>query len=359
MNLKPINEQVVVITGASSGIGRDAALKFAARGEEGLKSLVDEINREGGGEAIYEICDVSDFSQVQAAAERAIKRFGRIDTWVNNAAVTVNATFEDTTLEEFRQILDVNLMGQIHGFKAALPHLRTSGGAIISVTSVESKVAMPLHSAYAASKHAIAGLLDSLRRELLHEGAPVSVTNIMPASINTPLFSKSRTKLGVKPRGLPPFYQPHIVANAILYAAAHPVRDLIVGGAGKMMISSQINSPVLTDYMLARLGFSWQRTDEPKSEAALDNLFQPVADNRVEGDFSERAKNKSFYTLLQTRPVLKTLLMVAGVSGAAMLLMHSSGKNRSHGKGIMPPPGLPQETTAVDESGSPVAAVTW
>jgi NAD(P)-dependent dehydrogenase (short-subunit alcohol dehydrogenase family) len=361
MKLKPINQQVVVITGASSGIGRETALQFAARGakviaaarsESGLNSLVEEI-RGNGGEAIYEVCDVADFNQVQKIAERAVEQYGRIDTWVNNAAVTVYATFENTTLEEFQRILNVNLMGQVHGCKAGLPHLRLTGGALICVSSVESKVAMPLHSAYAASKHAIAGFVDSLRRELIHDGAPVSVTNIMPASINTPLFSQSRTKMGVKPQGLPPFYQPGIVAEAILYAAENPVRDLIVGGAGKMMVTSQLNSPSLTDYTLSKIGFSWQRTNEPKSENAPDNLFSPIEeDNRIEGDFSDRAKNKSLYTSMQTRPVMSALLLAGAIGGAALLFTRKSGEsNRERENNKQETYNFGQSEAAVDESG--------
>lgn len=367
MRLKPINQQVVVITGASSGIGRETALRFAARGakvvaaarsESGLESLVEEI-RQNGGEAIYEICDVSDFDQIQKVAEKTVVQYGRIDTWINNAAVTVYATFEETTLEEFRRILDVNVMGQVHGCKAALPHLRLTGGALICVSSVESKVAMPLHSAYAASKHAIAGFIDSLRRELIHEGVPVSVTNIMPASINTPLFSQSRTKMGVKPQGLPPFYQPSIVADAILYAAENPVRDLIVGGAGKMMITSQLNSPSLTDYTLSKIGFSWQRTNEPKSQDAPDNLFNPIEeDNRIEGDFSDRAKNKSLYTWMETRPVMSALLIAGAIGSAAMFLTRKSDKSINYRENNNQPIDTTvQAGIAIDESGSITAEV--
>ncbi|MDQ4122137.1 MAG: SDR family oxidoreductase [Acidobacteriota bacterium] len=368
MKLKPINQQVVVITGASSGIGRETALQFAARGakvvaaarsESGLKSLIEEI-RQNGGEAIYEICDVADFDQVQKVAEKAVVEYNRIDTWVNNAAVAVYATFEDTTLEEFRRILDVNLLGQVHGCKSALPHLRLTGGSLICISSVESKVAMPLHSAYAASKHAIAGFVDSLRRELIHEGVPVSVTNIMPASINTPFFSQSRTKMGVKPQGLPPFYQPSLVAEAILYAAENPVRDLIVGGAGKMMITSQLNSPALTDYTLSKIGFSWQQTNEPKSQNSPDNLFRAMEEeNRVEGDFSDRAKNKSLYTWMQTRPVASALLLAGAIGGAALLFSRPSGNRANNEENY----NQQADTTAqtglpFDESGSIVAETT-
>src|SRR5215203_627771 len=217
MRLKAIDEQVVVLMGASSGIGRESALRFArkgakvvvsARGEEGLNSLVQEI-RDKGGEATYVVADTSDFEQVKAVAERAVEEYGRLDTWVHLAAVGLFATFEETTPEEFARVVDVNLMGQVYGGMAALPHLKREGrGALIHVSSVEAKRSLPFHSAYGASKHGIDGFLEALRVELKHEGWPIGVTQLLPATINTPFFDKARTKLGVKPVAPPPIYQP-------------------------------------------------------------------------------------------------------------------------------------------------------
>src|ERR671914_1980715 len=168
MQLKPIEEQVVVLMGASSGIGRETALRFArkgakvmisARGEEGLYSLVEEIRAEGG-EATAVVADTSDFGQVEAVADRAVEQYGRLDTWVHLAAVGLFATFEQTTSEEFERVIDVNLMGQVYGAMAALPHLKREGrGALIHISSVEAKRSFPLHSAYGASKHGIDGFL--------------------------------------------------------------------------------------------------------------------------------------------------------------------------------------------------------
>jgi NAD(P)-dependent dehydrogenase (short-subunit alcohol dehydrogenase family) len=158
-----------------------------------------------------------------ARRRAAIDAFGRIDTWVNVAAVTVYARFEDTTPEEFRRVIEVNYLGQVHGALAALPRLRANGGgALISVSSVESSVSPPLTSAYAASKHAIEGALDALRRELMAEGTPISITSVKPATINTPLFNNARSKLDVLPKGPPPIYQPGVVADCVLHAAADP-----------------------------------------------------------------------------------------------------------------------------------------
>ncbi|HYQ84504.1 MAG TPA: SDR family oxidoreductase [Rubrobacter sp.] len=200
MQLKRVGDQVVVLMGASSGIGRETALRFArkgakvvvsARGEEGLDSLVEEIRREDG-EAIAVPADTSEFDRVKAVADRAVQEYGRLDTWVHLAAVGLFATFEETTPEEFGRIIDVNLMGQVYGAMAALPHIkREGGGALIHVSSMGAKRSIPLQSAYCASKHGIDGFLESLRVELQHEKLPISVTQVMPATINTPLFDKA------------------------------------------------------------------------------------------------------------------------------------------------------------------------
>jgi NAD(P)-dependent dehydrogenase (short-subunit alcohol dehydrogenase family) len=343
MQLKPINQQVVAVVGASSGIGRETAIQFAARGaklvvsarsEPGLDSLVDEI-RQIGGEAIAVPADVTNFDQVKAIADKAIEQYGRLDTWVHLAAINLYATFEQTTPEEFKRIIDVNLIGQVHGAMAALPHLKRQGrGSLIHVSSVEAKRSFPYHSAYGASKHGIDGFLEAMRLELMHEGlSSINVTNVMPASINTPLFNKSRTKIGVKPQGLPPIYQPDIVVDAILYAACHPTRNIIAGGAGRAMALIQRLSPQLMDTLLlqAGAGFKLQQTSEPKSEEAPDNLFEPIAGfDRVEGDFSKQSRANSYSTWLETHPTAKwgaiafgiaslTAVAVLGAVGLAVL----------------------------------------
>src|SRR5215210_1313482 len=213
MQLKTIEEQVVVLMGAWSGIGRETALRFArkgakvmvsARGEEGLDSLVEEIRAEGG-EATMAIAATSEFDQVKAVADCAVEQYGRLDTWVHLAAVALFATFEQTTPEEFERVVDVNLMGQVYGAMVALPPLKREGrGALIHISSVEAKRYFPFHSAYGASKHGIDGFLEALRVELRHEGWPIGVTQVMPGTINTPFFDKGRSKIGVKPVGIPP-----------------------------------------------------------------------------------------------------------------------------------------------------------
>jgi NAD(P)-dependent dehydrogenase (short-subunit alcohol dehydrogenase family) len=339
MQLKPIADQVVVIMGASSGIGRETALHFAQRGakvvvsarsEPGLLSLVDKIKGMGG-EATAVVADVAHFTQVQAVAKTAVEIYGRLDTWVHLASTSMWATFEQTTPEEFKRIIDVNLTGQAYGVMAALPHLRREGrGALIHISSVEARLPVPLQSAYAASKHGVAGLLDTLRLELRHEGVPISVTNIIPSGINTPLFNKARTKLGVKPRPLPIVYQPQLVVEAILYAAEYPIREITVGGAGKMFQLFRRMSPRMTDALLQRIAYPLQRTDDPKSEDAPDTLFEPIeGQDRIEGDFGGEAKSWSVYTWLATHPRLNRLAAGAAVGMIALLAVRGSRNGKS------------------------------
>jgi short-subunit dehydrogenase len=168
-------------------------------------------------------------------------------------------------------------------------------GALIHVTSVEAKRSLRLQTAYAAAKHGVDGFLESLRVELMHQKLPISVTEIMPGGINTPLFNKARTKLGVKPQPTPPIYQPSLVAKAIVEAAENPKRDVVVGGAGKLILLAQRVSPSLVDAYMVRNGFDSQYTNEPKSENAPDNLFQPISGyDTIEGDFTDQAQSQSF-----------------------------------------------------------------
>ena len=335
---KPLEQQVVVVVGASSGIGRETALRFAQRGakvvvsarsEPGLTSLVDEIRR-GGGEAMAVAADVAEFDQVKGVADRAVATYGRLDTWVHLAAVALYAPFEQTTPEEFKRVVEINLLGQVYGAMAALPHLKQQGGgALIHISSVEARRAFPLHTAYASAKHGIDGFLEALRVELRHEGLPITVTQILPGSINTPLFDKARTKLGVKPMPPPPLYQPNTVADLILYAAEHPRREYIAGGGGQAMLLTQRLSPRLMDALTTRFGFQLQRTDEPKLEDAPHNLFAPIQGyDRVEGDFSTISTPRSLYNWLETHPVIRRGALAGAALGAVAGLAARSVMNR-------------------------------
>lgn len=316
MKLKPVGEQVAVLMGASSGIGRETALRFAregarvvvsARSEEGLESLVAEIRREGR-EAVAVVADVSEFEHVEAVAQTAAGEYGRLDTWVHLAAAGLFAPFDRTSPEEFRRVVDVDLMGQVYGAMAALPHLKREGrGALLHVSSVVAKRSVPLQSAYCASKHGVDGFLEALRVELRHEGwTNIGVTNVMPAAINTPFFTKARTKLGVKPKGFPPVYRPSVVADAVLYSAEKAPREIVAGGAGKGMLMGQRLSPRLMDVLMLVGGFSSQMTEEPKSAEDPAGLFGPMeGQDRADGDFSEQATPRSYLTWLDTHPAAK------------------------------------------------------
>jgi NAD(P)-dependent dehydrogenase (short-subunit alcohol dehydrogenase family) len=296
MQLKPISQQVVAIIGASSGIGRETALQFAkkgakivvsARNELGLNSLVSEIQAFGG-EAIAIKGDVADFEQVKAIADYTVEQYGRLDTWVHCAASGILAPFAEITPEEFKRVIDVTLMGQVYGAMAALPYLKQEGrGAMIHISSMEGRRALPLQSPYSTAKHGLEGFLESLRVELQHDKLPISVTSIKPAVINTPFYNHVLTKLGVKPTGLPPYYSPKLVAQAILHTAEHPTRDFIVGDVGRILDLAQRLSPELMDAILVAIGFSGQRTSEPKSAEGQNNLYAPMDGyTQVEGDFN-------------------------------------------------------------------------
>lgn len=295
MQLKPISQQVVTIVGASSGIGRETALQFAqkgakiivsARNELGLNSLVTEIQASGG-EAKAIKGDVADFAAVKAIADYTVEQYGRLDTWVHCAATGVLAPFDEITPEEFKRVIDVTLMGQVYGAMAAIPYLKQEGGAMIHISSMEGRRALPLQSPYSTAKHGLEGFLESLRVELQHDKIPISITSIKPAVINTPFYNHVLTKLGVKPTGLPPYYSPKLVAEAILYTAEHPTRDFIVGDVGRILDIAQRLSPKLLDSILSAIGFKGQRTDELKSANDPNNLFEPMDGyTQVEGDFN-------------------------------------------------------------------------
>src|SRR3954467_14447323 len=330
ITLKPVAQQVVVVMGASSGIGRATAARFAkegakvvvaARGEQGLRSLVEEI-RAVGGEATAEVADVTDPAQMHRVAQRAVTEYGRLDTWVHVSGVLLVAPFERTTPQEFARVIDVNLLGQVHGAMAALPHLKRNGGALIHISSMGAKRGVALQTAYCASKHGIDGFLDALRTEGRRENLPISVTNVMPATINTPLFDQARTKIGVKPVAPPPIYQPDVVVDAVLYAAEHPVRDLVVGGSARALILGEKLAPRLVDALMVRFGFEAHDTGERKSADAPDNLFTPLDDHNAARDgFDARAWPRSRYTSLRLHPLVNRIPLASDARAGLGLVL--------------------------------------
>lgn len=328
--MKPIAEQVVVITGASSGIGRASALAFgrrgarvvlAARNLEALGAVAQEIEA-AGGQAHMLATDVADWDQVRRLADETLERFGRIDTWVNDAGINEHASVEDMTVEEIGRIIQVNLMGQVHGMKAALgPMRRQRSGTIINMGSAASNRAVPLHAAYVASKHAIAGFTDSLRMELMHEKMPINITLIQPGFIDTPLFLHARSRLGGQSRPIPPIYAPEVVADAILFAAEHRRRNIVVGAQAAAGIFLNKLSPSLVDRLMVARGTAFRLQKEDRPDDGVDNLFEPSrGTGSVHGDWGQEAIQSSWYTRhLEYYPHRKGMLWAALGTGLFLL----------------------------------------
>jgi short-subunit dehydrogenase len=309
---KALSEQVVVITGASSGIGRETALKFsqegakvvlAARNETGLIDLAAEI-RVTAGEVLVVPTDVSQWAEVQHLAQEALNWHGRIDTWVNDAAVNVYGLVEETPVEEFEQIIHVNLLGTIYGVKAVLPIMKQQGyGTIINVGSVVSERAMPLQAGYTASKFGVRGFTDALRLEMERQYPNINVTLILPASINTPFFEHARSHMSVEPKPLPPVYDPSLAAEAIVHAAEHPERNVYVGGASKMFSMMERLSPALTDRFLLFNDWVFESQQGRMPNTGRDTLDAPTQERgQVRGNFGYLMKSSMYPRLFDFTP---------------------------------------------------------
>lgn len=336
MKLLPIGDQVIVITGASSGIGLTTArlaaragarVVLTARDEETLKEEVARI-RASGGEATYLAGDVANAETLPLVARHAVTTFGRIDTWVNNAGIGVYGLAEEVSLADMRRLFDVTFWGVVHGCLAAVPHLREHGGALINVGSIESEMPMPYHSAYSAAKHAVKGFTNSLRIELEHDGAPVSVTLLKPAAIDTPFFEHAKNYLDGNPKPPPPAYAPDVVARAILRCAERPVRDLVVGGSGRALIGLTRLLPRATDHLYAATMFDAQKTDRHTRHDRAGALYTTGPFNgRERGQYDGVVRRRSFTTdisLRSTESVLGVALLGAAVFGLTRMLKSPS-----------------------------------
>jgi short-subunit dehydrogenase len=335
--MKPLSEHVVVVTGASSGVGRETArllgergatVVLSARNEEALQSAAEEVRRLGG-KALVHPADVSSWDQVEGLRDRAVAEFGAIDTWVNSAAVAVYGTVvDDLSAEEIHRVVEVTQMGQIYGMKVAAEQMRDQGsGVIVNVASALGRRSVPLQAPYCAAKHAVVGFAESLRMELAREAPGVHVTTLLPSSINTPLFVHARSKMQVLPMPIPPIYEPRVVAKVVAEVAETPRRDVVVGGGGKMLTAMQRVSPALADAFMLGPGkaFAKQKTDEPDN--GKDNLFAPMGGSgSVTGQFGEKSKSTSVYTeQLEMHPGRQRSLLAA-VAVLVFLSARRSGR---------------------------------
>ena len=298
-----MSDRVVVVTGATAGVGRATALAFArqgasvgliARGEERLEATRRELEQ-AGGRAETVPADVADAGAVEDAAGRIESALGPIDVWVNNAMATVFAPFERTEPDEFRRATEVTYLGSVWGTMAALRRMKPRDrGVIVQVGSALAYRGIPLQAAYCGAKHALQGFLESLRTELMHDGSNVHVTMVQLPALNTPQFTWSRAKMPHQPQPVPPIFQPEVAADAIVFAADHPRREVMVGWPTVKAILGNAVAPGIADRYLADTGYQAQQTDEPLEHERLGNLFEPVdGDRGTHGPFDDRAKRFS------------------------------------------------------------------
>lgn len=307
-----LRDRVVVITGASAGVGRATARAFArhgcrlgllARGRERLEAAAREVESLGGRALVLPV-DVADAGQVEAAAARIEEVLGPIDVWVNNAMASVFAPFAAITVAEFRRVTEVTYLGVVFGTMAALRRMQSRDrGVIIQVGSALAYRSIPLQSAYCGAKHAIRGFTDALRSELLHDRSRVRVTMVQLPAINTPQFEWVRSRLPRRAQPVPPIFQPEVAAAAIVWSAVHRRRELYVGGSTIAAIVGEQVAPGLLDRYLARRGYEAQQTDEPAESVRPDNLFGPVGGPEIgaHGRFDARSRGRSFMLWLAMR----------------------------------------------------------
>jgi short-subunit dehydrogenase len=330
---RKLKDQVIVITGASSGIGlataRDAARRgakvvLAARNQENLREATEEI-RSKGGSAVSIAVDVADADAVERIGDTAAREFGGVDTWINNAGVSIYGKLTDVPMADKRRLFDVNFWGVVNGCRTAVRLMRDRGGTIVNLGSEVSDRAIPLQGIYSASKHAVKGYTDALRMELEHDGLPISVTLIKPSAINTMYPEHARNYLEEGVPALPaPIYAPEVVAEAILHCAEKPVRDIIVGGAGKAQVALSYLAPRLADRFMERAMWNQQTRfdrDQPR-EGSLDS---PQHDGRAQGLYRGHVMRSSMYT----KAALSDATRLAGIIAAGAIFAAGLRKVRA------------------------------
>lgn len=331
VKLKKVHDQVIVITGASSGIGlttarmaakRGSRVVLAARSRDALARLTEEISSVGG-LAVHVVADVSNQEDVRRIAQTAIDKFGGFDTWVNNAATGLYGRAEDIAIDDMRRLFETNLWGVIYGSLEAVKHLRTRGGALINVGSVVSERALPLQSIYASSKQAVQGFTDALRSELEGEGAPMSVTLVKPSAIDTPFARNARNYLRTDPVQALPVCAPDVVARAILHCAQTPVREVYAGGSGTPLTGLSYRAPQLAGrFMRDRAKPARERDESPREHSGLDRPSEHLEER---GGHPGRVVKSGFHTEASVRPVIAGAV-VAGAGLALASLWHAISK---------------------------------
>ena len=327
MQLKPLHEQVVVITGASSGIGlataeaasaKGARLVLVARNGEALAEIAARLNGQGGQVEVL-AADIADEATADRIADAALARFGRIDSWVNNAAAATYGTLEQTPEADHRRVFEVGYFGTVRASLRAIEVLKDRGGALVIVGSILGTRAMMLQGPYSAMKHAIKGFTDALRSEVLEARLPVSITLIKPSSMATPYPEHARNRME-QPARIPPIeYDPRLVARAILFSLEHPRREITVGGVGRFIELFGTAFPGLTDLGISLIGRRSQQIDQPPPEGAADNLYEPRADGRVETMQDIYVRRTSLTLEARLRPVQTMAALSAGLLAAALL----------------------------------------
>ncbi|MDO9076132.1 MAG: SDR family oxidoreductase [Brevundimonas sp.] len=338
--LKPLNEQSIVITGATSGIGLATARRAAragacvfliARGENDLKALCEELQATGA-RAAWAVADVADHAALSEAAEKCVRLFGGFDTWVNNAGVSIYGAISATSLDDQRRLFETNYWGVVNGSLVAAEHLRKryGGGAIVNVGSILSDAPMPIQGVYSASKHAVKGFTNALRMELMREDAAITVSLVKPAAVDSPYSKHARNLTGYATQNPQPVYATHVVADTILYCASHPIREITVGGGGRLIASFYSVLPGLAEPLFARFAPSLMRDRSSAYEPYDDGLYDPNDDGLAEEVHYPMVRQFSALAEVRKHPGISSgvLAVLAGVGIAALILSQRNGPTR-------------------------------
>ncbi len=345
IRLKPLQQQAIVITGASSGIGlvtarmaakRGARVMLTARNEKALRQLAEKINGESSRNHIASFVagDVADETVARRVADEAVSHFGRIDSWINCAGVSIYGRVLDVSLEDQRRLFETNFWGVAIGSRVAVAHLRKNGGALINVGSILSDRAIPLQGIYCASKHAVKAYTDSLRMEVEHDRLPISVTLVKPGSVDTPYTEHAKNYLPNEPQNAPPTYAPEVVAETILYCAEHPVRDVFAGGGAKVVSLFGNLAPRLTDKIMQNTMFTVQQSDRADQDRQDNGLYGPARGLQERGGRALYVAESSLYTQASLHPMATGA--VAALAGVALISIFRRGVSNGHDRRMRP-----------------------